>query len=202
MCASPLNKSPDPHSIVGRLRAPRCGTAEEIACELDDACQEAATIISELQVERDDLLAKCAAVLWAIPDDVAENITGGQLRSLRDRAKAESSLSRIQSEVVERVKEIIVPWTSPATARQRAGEMTAQEMRTSQAILSSIRTASPLEVEILVILQAHVGYERDLHAQFDEHRHRGEWFKDAPEIRDFIRRAKKSKLFVPHRSEQ
>lgn len=68
--------------------------------------------------------------------------------------------------------------------------------------ISSIRTASPLEVEILVILQAHVGFERDLHAKFEAYRHRGEWFRDSQEIRDFIKKVKTSKLFVPHRSEQ
>lgn len=121
---------PSVNSIVERLLDPRY-------CGQEAMRQEAATIISELQAERDDLLAKCSALLWAIPDDVAGKITSGQLASLRDRAKellaAESSLSRIKSETVEACAKV-------AENYRPFGKM--QHHGTRRGIASAIRSLS------------------------------------------------------------
>lgn len=93
ICASSLNKSPDPHSIVEKLiriaDASRRDDGSDIP--LGEQCRQAAAIISELQAERDAhrLMSEKNYALWARERDA--------------RIAAESSLSRIQSETVERV---------------------------------------------------------------------------------------------------
>lgn len=63
--------------------------------------------------------------------------------------------------------------------------------------LSGIQCSLPVKLTRLLVLQAHVGFETDLHEKFAAVRVRGEWFKDCREIRDFIEAAsKKKKLFV------
>ncbi len=99
-----LNKSPDPHSIVERLRfdATRCEIqfSKGVAANID----EAATIISDLQAERDEWKFKAETVEI---DAYIETINNRNDRvahaNLQRALAAESSLSRIQSETVERV---------------------------------------------------------------------------------------------------
>jgi hypothetical protein len=68
--------------------------------------------------------------------------------------------------------------------------------------INALQTASPFPVKRLLILSAYVGFERSLHDKFSAFRVRGEWFKDCPEIREFIASAAQSDLVVMGGAEQ
>lgn len=52
--------------------------------------------------------------------------------------------------------------------------------------LAYMQTASPVELTLEAMLPGAYQEERGLHAQFAEHRVRGEWFKIVPEIEEMI----------------
>ena len=54
--------------------------------------------------------------------------------------------------------------------------------------LHSVQTNCPFEAKLLLVLKATVGREGELHRLFKDHRVRGEWHRDHPDIREFIKR--------------
>lgn len=52
--------------------------------------------------------------------------------------------------------------------------------------LANIQTASPHIVRALLVEMNNPTFEASLHRRFKAHHHRGEWFRDCPEIREFI----------------
>lgn len=52
--------------------------------------------------------------------------------------------------------------------------------------LSGIQSSNPEKIEVLLILGRPKIYEKTMHKKFSAHRSSGEWFKDHPDIRDFI----------------
>jgi hypothetical protein len=68
--------------------------------------------------------------------------------------------------------------------------------------ISSLQVSSPFPVRHLIVLNAFVGFERQLHERFSAARVRGEWFEDCPEIREFITHAAQSNLLVVGAAEQ
>jgi hypothetical protein len=53
--------------------------------------------------------------------------------------------------------------------------------------LGDLACASPAELVVLGLREGAMAAERQLHRDFAEHRVRGEWFRDCPAIRDYIR---------------
>jgi hypothetical protein len=62
--------------------------------------------------------------------------------------------------------------------------------------LSALQVSSPFQIKRLLVLDAYRGFERELHEKFAEFHVRGEWFKDSPEIREFIAKSAQSSLAV------
>ena len=62
--------------------------------------------------------------------------------------------------------------------------------------LASMQTGSPLPIRRLLIIKTAACMEAILHTKFAAHRIRGEWFRDCPEIREFIAKAADSPLMV------
>lgn len=52
--------------------------------------------------------------------------------------------------------------------------------------LSELQISNPESVQILLIIGRPKVYEKTLHGRFAEHRTRGEWFNDHPDIRTYI----------------
>jgi mRNA-degrading endonuclease YafQ of YafQ-DinJ toxin-antitoxin module len=52
--------------------------------------------------------------------------------------------------------------------------------------MEQFRTGSPFEINVLMVVVGGLDFEAELHAKFMEHHHKGEWFRDCKEIRDFI----------------
>jgi hypothetical protein len=65
---------------------------------------------------------------------------------------------------------------------------------------SAIRSSSPFPVVVLLVLRRKVGLEKELHDKFADHRVRGEWFLDHPEIRMFIKTRKQRCVAKPRAS--
>ncbi len=84
--------------------------------------------------------AKEIEVLKQSLDDVV-NVDNSLAQQLRKSIESNAAL-KSRAETAERrvadLTDYIKSWTSPSEMRQRAGEMTAQEVRTVQAILSAI----------------------------------------------------------------
>jgi hypothetical protein len=51
---------------------------------------------------------------------------------------------------------------------------------------AAVSAASPVELAMLGLLRGTRALERRLHRKFEQHRVRGEWFRDVPEIRAFF----------------
>ena len=120
---------------------------DELNAELMRVRSVAAARITELEAERDDLLAKCSALLWAIPDDVAGKLTCGELKSLRDRAKnslpSKTTLSRVEGETIERCAKVaesvaLTAWPLVEDAQRRC-----PTANMKVAIASAIRSLPP-----------------------------------------------------------
>lgn len=54
--------------------------------------------------------------------------------------------------------------------------------------LSGIQTGSPFPAKLLLVLKATTAREKELHGMFADNYVRGEWFKDHPELRLYIKR--------------
>lgn len=52
--------------------------------------------------------------------------------------------------------------------------------------LATLQRSTPHDIIPLAIFRGGMKMERDLHARFSQHRVRLEWFRDCPEIRDYI----------------
>ncbi len=67
----------------------------------------------------------------------------------------------------------------------KIGKTTRKESR-----LATMQTANPFELVTIAIIDADDGdeLERDLHKRFARYRHRGEWFRDAGWLANWIRR--------------
>lgn len=52
--------------------------------------------------------------------------------------------------------------------------------------LSNIQTSNPDRVEVLLVIGRPKIFEKTMHGIFAEHRANGEWFRDCPEIRNYI----------------
>lgn len=52
--------------------------------------------------------------------------------------------------------------------------------------LAGIQTHNPEQLEPLLVLSRPKIFEKTMHRQFAAHRHSREWFKDCPEIREYI----------------
>jgi hypothetical protein len=59
-----------------------------------------------------------------------------------------------------------------------------------QSRLANMQTSNPDPIKVLLVLAQPKSLESDLHKQFAAHSHRGEWFRDHPEIRAFIKARK------------
>jgi hypothetical protein len=55
--------------------------------------------------------------------------------------------------------------------------------------INSLQTSSPFPVRRLLVIRSGVGMEPILHEKLAPLRVRGEWFRDCPEIREFIAKA-------------
>lgn len=56
--------------------------------------------------------------------------------------------------------------------------------------LANMQTSNPDPIKVLLVLAQPKSFETELHDRFAAHAHRGEWFKDHPEIRAFIKARK------------
>jgi hypothetical protein len=56
--------------------------------------------------------------------------------------------------------------------------------------LHNMQTSNPDQIKVLLVLAQPKSLEAELHKQFAAYAHRGEWFKDGPEIRAFIKTRK------------
>jgi hypothetical protein len=62
--------------------------------------------------------------------------------------------------------------------------------------LLNLQSASPFRLRRLLVLNFFVGFERPMHRRFAASHVRGEWFRDTPEIRNFIAGCAGHDLFV------
>lgn len=53
--------------------------------------------------------------------------------------------------------------------------------------LATMQTSNPDPLKVLLVLARPKSFEGELHQRFAPHMHRGEWFRDHPEIRAFIK---------------
>lgn len=53
--------------------------------------------------------------------------------------------------------------------------------------LAKLQTGSPHELEVLLVVPGGSGLEADIHRDLKEYRHRGEWFRETPEVWEYIR---------------
>lgn len=63
--------------------------------------------------------------------------------------------------------------------------------------LANMQTSNPDPIKVLLVLTRPKSWEADLHKQFAAHAHRGEWFKDHPDIRTFIKERKEECRYRP-----
>ena len=59
-----------------------------------------------------------------------------------------------------------------------------------RARLANMQTSNPEPIKVLLILARPKSFETEMHERFAEHAHRGEWFRDHPDIRNFIKGCK------------
>jgi hypothetical protein len=52
--------------------------------------------------------------------------------------------------------------------------------------LINLQSSNPEPIGVLLILREGEAFEKELHNLFAKHRKSGEWFRDHPDIRDFI----------------
>lgn len=57
--------------------------------------------------------------------------------------------------------------------------------------IKRLNVDNPHSIEILLVLGRPKIFEKTMHRQFAEMRHRGEWFRDHPDIRAYIEERKK-----------
>jgi hypothetical protein len=60
----------------------------------------------------------------------------------------------------------------------------------------NLRSASPYRLRRLLVLNFFAGFEKPMHRRFKAQHIRGEWFRDSPEIREFISSCRDHELFV------
>lgn len=78
-----------------------------------------------------------------------------------------------------------------------AGHIKIGQSKLWQQRLSNLQVASPFDITPLLVMIALPRREDELHRKFAKQRVRGEWFKDCPEIRDYIA-TKKSQCVLAH----